>query len=174
MGLGALGDDRPCSDVPAHGGAVRRLGVRSDAEDGPEVALRGQARQVLDAQAPRERQEAAVAGQPALVTAWALGDHAQRGGEEVPHLLRRRQIGEVAGATRHHVMEQERLAYLSGLPTDHGSRHRRYFEMVRLPADPFPQTVEALRRPGWAPRTSRRESPAVGGTRRPLGFSGCA
>ncbi len=85
----------------------------------------------------RERQQAAWTGEPSRIRAGAVADHRVRRFKYGSHPLGFRQLSQVAGASRHEVMEQQGVA-----ASRHGLRHRIDHglerEMVGGAADQLP------------------------------------
>ena len=106
-GLGSAGS---CvGQRPAH--LRGRLGVRrAGGQDRPQVPLRGRPGHAAEVAARGERDEAPMAGQPLLVLAGAVADPFPGAVQQIPHPRRVRELGQVAGAARDHVVQQKRLA----------------------------------------------------------------
>ena len=74
------------------------------------MPLRGGPGHAAEAADRYERDKAPVAGEPLLVLARAIADPFPRPVQQVPHPLRVGELGEVAGAAGHDVVQQQRLA----------------------------------------------------------------
>ena len=91
--------------------AVGRLGVRhAGGEDRAQVPLRGRAGHAAEVADRGERDEAPMAREPLLVLTGAVADPFPRPVQQIPHPLRVGELGEVAGAAGHDVVQQQRLA----------------------------------------------------------------
>jgi len=125
-------------DRPAHGRRGAGVGV-SGGKEVTQVPLGGRPGHLVDLTGRGERQQAAVAGQPSLVAALA-GRHPAPGPvQQVPHAFRAGQLGQVAGAAGHDVVQQQRLDRRAGVIAGHRDGDRGYGDVVGQAPDLFLQ-----------------------------------
>ncbi len=127
-------------DAPQHPGG--RVVVLAEGEQLAQVPLGGRARHQVRV-AAGEGQQASVAGLAVLVGAGAVADEEVRAGEQLPDLFRAGEVGEIARAARHGVVQQQRLAVVTA---HHWVGARQHPDVVRGPAERLAQAQQNRRR----------------------------